>query len=220
MPDALARRDRRAGQFRRLPPRPPGGGRRGGRLGARPRAGRRSSPRSIRTRCATSRPHAAAVPPDHARPARGAVRRRRRRRDAGVPLRRRAGRRMPAEDFVGELLARPPRRGGRGDRRGLHLRQGPRRQSSRCCASTARSSASPRARSARCTTADGRSPPAASATALKAGDCATATRLLTRPFAIRGIGPARRQARAGRSAIPPPTSSSAPTCARATASTR
>ena len=125
---SLARRDDRARQFRRLPPRPPGGRRRGGRVGARPRAARRSSPPSTRTRCATSRPDVAAVPPDHARPAQELFAAAGADGDAGVPLRRRAGRAPPPRTSSRELLAPRHRRGGRGDRRGLHLRQGARRQ--------------------------------------------------------------------------------------------
>ena len=69
IPDALARRDRRAGQFRRLPSRPPGGGRPGGAARrARAPAGDRRHLRSAPGAPFPAR--RAAVPPDHARPAR------------------------------------------------------------------------------------------------------------------------------------------------------
>ena len=54
-----------------------------------------------------------------------------------------------AEDFVAQAAGRAYRRGGRGDRRGLHLRQGPRRQYRRAARVAPRRPGSKRARSAR-----------------------------------------------------------------------
>ena len=64
-PRALPRRDRRARQFRRLPPRPPGGGRAGGRARLpRAAAGDRRHLRSASG--APFQARRAALPPDHA----------------------------------------------------------------------------------------------------------------------------------------------------------
>ena len=56
--------------------------------------------------------------------------------------------------------------------------------------------------------------------ALEAGDCATAARLLTRPFAIEGVVEHGDKTGPRRSAIRPPISRSAPICGRASASMR
>ena len=56
--------------------------------------------------------------------------------------------------------------------------------------------------------------------ALKAGECEAATRLMTRPFAIRGVGAARRQARADDRLSDGEPRHRAITCARGTASMR
>ena len=100
---------RRARQFRRLSPRPPGGGRasRRARLPRAPAGDRRD------LRSAPGAPlqaRRAALPPDHARPARGPVRR------TPAPTRcwcsnsTRALAAMDAEDFVADVLGQPDRR--------------------------------------------------------------------------------------------------------------
>ena len=125
---APARRDRRARQFRRLPSRPPGGRRarrsRWARAEGRPAIVATFDPHPVRH----FTPDVAAVPPDHARPARrscsprpGADAMLVFHFDAALAA-------TTAEDFVARAAGRAHRRGGRGDRRGLHLRQGPRRQ--------------------------------------------------------------------------------------------
>ncbi len=125
-----------------------------------------------------------------------------------------------AEDFVEQTAARAHRRGGRGDGGGFHLRQGPRRQYRRA-ARTLGASCGIEARAVG-PVMDGGAPVSSSRIrdALKAGECSEAARLLTRPFAIRGDGPARRQARARDRLSHRQPGDSAPICARASASTR
>ncbi len=194
IPDSLAREHRRARQFRRIPPRPPGGGRPGGaaRL-ARAAAGDRRHLRSAPG--APLQARRAAVPPDQPRPARAAVRPCRRRRDAGVRVRRRSCAATSAEDFVAGCSA---------------SRSAPRAWSpatispsaraaaamSRCCA-TLGAAAGIVAEDGRAGAARrrARSRRAASARRCMAGDTGRATHLLTRAFAIEGVVAARRQAR-------------------------
>ena len=89
--------------------------------------------------------------------------------------------------FRHRLSGQPDRRGGRRDRRGFHLRQGPRRQ----CrgAEAARPGQPPLGRRGRAGRRRRRAGllDAASARRSQAGDCETAARLLTRPFAIEGV---------------------------------
>ena len=85
----VSRRHRRARQFRRISQGPPGGG--GPRRRARPGRGAAGAGRDLRSPSGPLlQARRAALPADHARPARAAVRRGRRGRDAGLPFRRRA----------------------------------------------------------------------------------------------------------------------------------
>ena len=137
IPEQPAREHRRARQFRRLPPRPPGGG--------RPRRSRAAIHERRPVIVATFDPHPVRyfkpdVPPFRLttpRPARAAVRPCRRRRDAGVPVRRRA-RGDQRRGFRRRAAGRADRRRGRGHRRRFHLRQGPRRQRRGAASSSAR----------------------------------------------------------------------------------
>ena len=188
--------------------------------GRAPRAARRSSRPSIRTRCAISRRTMPAVPADHARPARRSCSPRpgptrcwcststtRWRRCTARGLRRPScsARHIGAAGVVtGEDFTFGKGRGGN-----LAL-----------LATRARGTASRRAPSAPVHDEAGAGllqphPRRAQGRRLRDRDAADDP-------AVRDPrhGPARRQARARRSAIPPPTSTSAPTCARATASTR
>ena len=98
-------------------------------------------------------------------------------------------------------------------RRGFHLRQGPRRQCRRCCASSARDTASPPRRSRR--SARRRAPVSSSRIreALQAGDPGTATRLPHPPVRDRGRWSSTATSAAASSASRPPTSASATICA-------
>ena len=182
----LARRHRRARQFRRISHGPPGGGRprrRARRAEGRPVMVATFDPHPVRH----FKPDAAAVPADHARPARSAC--------SPPPAPTRCWSSIStatlaavtAPDFVADLLGRADRRRRRRHRRGFHLRQGPRRQ----CRGAARllGAANGIAADAVAPVSDGGEPVSSSRIreALKAGDRATAARLLTRPFAIEGV---------------------------------
>ena len=159
----------------------------------------------------------AAVPPDHARPARAPVRPRRRRRHAGVRIRRQAA--LDQRRGVRRVAARrQDRRGRRRHRRRLHLRQGPRRQCRH--AADARRPLGIVAEAVAPVLVDGeRVSSGRIREALVAGDIGRATHLLTPPLRDRRRGPARRPARP-RARLPDrQPRRSATTSARATAST-
>ena len=92
-----------------------------------------------------------------------------------------------AEDFVTELLGEAHRRGGRRHRRRLHLRQGARRQCRAAADARAPSTASPPKPSPQVLLDGERISSGRIREALVAGDTATATRLLSRDFAIEGV---------------------------------